>query len=395
MRFILIGNYPPDKQQSMERFANMLASGFSKEGHEATIWRPVVFFGRLCKSTTTGLGKWMGYLDKWILFPLILHIRLQHKKYYTANIHFHICDHSNSYYLKQLPIDRTVITCHDVLAIRGALGHADAFVGASKTGRILQNWILNNLTNAHKLAAVSWTTFQQLCALDTIHPKDHSKNWMVIYNAFNADFRPLPKEEAGGLLREAGIDPGMPYLLHVGSGLPRKNRKLLIDMLMVLGSRWDGNICFAGEPLEKDLVTYAGTLGLKHRITAVVNPDHSTLVALYNACAAFVFPSLSEGFGWPVIEAQACGAPVIASLLNPLPEVSGGCALHADPVSPTDFADAFISLQNKRTREELIRKGFENAKRFNVSRMTHAYLDLHGFKSTKTLQQNENPFACS
>jgi hypothetical protein len=81
--------------------------------------------------------------------------------------------------------------------------------------------------------------------------------------------------------------------------------------------------------------------------------------------------------------------------LNPLPEVSGGCALHADPVSPTDFADAFISLQNKRTREELIRKGYENAKRFNVSRMTHAYLDLHGFKSTKTWQQNENPFACS
>lgn len=395
MRFILIGNYPPDKQQSMERFATMLASGFSKEEHDATIWRPVVFFGRLCKSTTTGLGKWMGYLDKWILFPLILHIRLQHKKYQSANIHFHICDHSNSYYLKQLPVDRTVITCHDVLAIRGALGHEDAFVGASKAGRILQNWILNNLTGAHKLAAVSWTTYQQLCALDTIHPKDHTKNWMVIYNAFNADFRPLPTEEANGLLREAGIDPGMPYLLHVGSGLPRKNRKLLIDMLMVLGSGWEGNICFAGEPLEKDLVTYAGTLGLKHRITAVVNPDHSTLVALYSACAAFVFPSLSEGFGWPVIEAQACGAPVIASSLNPLPEVSGGCALHADPVRPADFADAFISLQNKRTREELISKGFENAKRFNVSRMTHAYLDLHRFKSTETWPQNENPFACS
>ncbi len=377
MRFILIGNYVQDKQQSMERFANMLATGLSKEGHTATIWRPVVFFGKLFRSTTTGPGKWMGYIDKWILFPVILHIRMLHKKYHSANIHFHICDHSNSYYLKPLPVHRTVITCHDVLAIRGALGYADACVSASKTGRILQNWILNNLTNAHKLAAVSWTTYQQLCALDNIHPKDHSKNWMVIYNAFNANFWPLPKEEAGALVRKAGIDPVHPYLLHVGSGLPRKNRKLLIDMLMVLGSRWNGMICFAGEPLEKELITYAGTLGLKHRIASVVSPDHITLVALYSTCAAFVFPSLSEGFGWPVIEAQACGAPVIASSLNPLPEVSGGSALHADPVRPADFADAFLSLQNKKTREELIGKGFENARRFNVSRMTHAYLNLH------------------
>jgi glycosyltransferase involved in cell wall biosynthesis len=394
MRIILIGNYPPDKQQSMERFANMLAAGFSKEGHYATIWRPVVFFGWLFKSTTTGPGKWMGYIDKWVLFPLILHLRLLHKKYHTENTRFHICDHSNSYYLKQLPVERTVITCHDVLAIRGALGYADAWVSASRTGRILQNWILNNLTNAHKLAAVSWTTYQQLCALDSLHPKHHAKNWMVIYNAFNAHFRPLCKEESNGLLRKAGIDPAMPYLLHVGSGLRRKNRKLLIDMLVALGSRWNGNICFAGEAPDEELTMYIRAMGMKNRVSVVVNPDHITLLALYSACTAFVFPSLSEGFGWPVIEAQACGAPVIASSLNPLPEVSGGAALHADPEKPADFAAAFLALQNRVTRNELIAKGFENAKRFHISRMTQAYLNLHQSKSMETWQPNENPSAC-
>jgi glycosyltransferase involved in cell wall biosynthesis len=394
MHIILIGNYPPDKQQSMERFANMLANGFSKEGHAVTIWRPVVFFGRLFRSTTMGPGKWMGYIDKWVLFPIILHCRLLHKRYHSEDIRFHICDHSNSYYLKQLPIDRTVITCHDVLAIRGALGYADACVGASRTGKILQNWILNNLTSAHKLAAVSWTTFQQLCALDHIHPKDHSKNWMVIYNAFNADFRPISKEESAALLRKAGIDPAMPFLLHVGSGLPRKNRKLLIDMLIALGSRWNGDICFAGEAPDEELIMYINIMGLKSRIKTVVNPDHNTLVALYSTCAAFVFPSLSEGFGWPVIEAQACGAPVIASSLNPLPEVSGGAALHADPEKPADFADAFLSLQNRVTRYELIIKGFENTKRFNIKRMTHAYLNLHQSRSMETWPPNENASAC-
>jgi glycosyltransferase involved in cell wall biosynthesis len=390
MRIILIGNYPPDKQQSMERFAFMLANGFSNEGHHATIWRPVVLFGKLFKSTTKGLGKWMGYIDKWILFPFILHWRLLHKKYQSENTHFHVCDHSNAYYLQQLPAERTVITCHDVLAIRGALGYADAYIGATRTGKIMQNWILNNLTEAHKLAAVSWTTYQQLCALDNIHPKDHSKNWRVIYNAFNGDFRPIPKEEANGLLRKAGINPGIPYLLHVGSGLRRKNRKLLIDMLMLLSSRWDGNICFAGEALEEELIVYTATLGLKNRVISVVNPDHITLVALYNACAAFVFPSLSEGFGWPVIEAQACGVPVIASSLNPLPEVSGGAALHADPTKPADFANAFLSLQNKITRNELIRRGYQNARRFDISRMTHAYLNLHLSNATESWPQQEN-----
>ena len=377
MRIILIGNYPPDKQESMERFAQMLAAGFLNEGHPAVIWRPVVFFGRRAASTTTGMGKWLGYIDKWILFPFILRWRLLHKQYRSENIHFHICDHSNSYYLQQLPAARTVITCHDVLAIRGALGYEDAYVGASRAGKILQNWILNNLTSARKLAAVSSMTYQQLNALDKKHPSGHPKNWKVIHNAFNADFRPMAEEETAGLLRKAGVDAGVPFLLHVGSGLPRKNRKLVIDMLAALGGQWNGNICFAGEELEEELVAYAGTLGIKNRVISVVNPDHTTLVALYSACAAFVFPSLSEGFGWPVIEAQACGVPVIASSFNPLPEVSGGAALHANPVKPADFANAFLSLQNKITRNELIRKGFENSRRFDRSRMTLAYLDLH------------------
>lgn len=394
MHIILIGNYAPDKQQSMERFAQMLANGFSKEGHHATIWRPVVLLGKLFKSTTTGPGKWMGYIDKWILFPFILHWRLLHKKYRLGNVHFHVCDHSNSWYLKQLPVDRTVITCHDVLAIRGALGYEDAGVSASMTGKILQNWILNNLTDAHKLAAVSYTTYQQLCALDNKNPKIHTKNWRVVYNAFNADFRPVLKEEADSLVNKAGIDSRTPYLLHVGSGLRRKNRKLLIDMLMILGNKWSGNICFAGEALEEELTTYIGKLGLKNRVISVVNPDHTTLVALYSTCAAFVFPSLSEGFGWPVIEAQACGAPVLASSHNPLPEVSGGAALHVNPAKPDDFANAFLTLQNSTTRNELISKGFENSKRFNVSIMTRAYLELHLSTSTEPRQQQETVFPC-
>src|SRR5687767_14147825 len=95
-KIILIGNYPPDKQESMERFAQMLIQGFNNKGFETELWRPKVFFGSYVKSTKEGFGKWVGYFDKWILFPLILLWRVNTQRSRYANVIFHICDHSNS-----------------------------------------------------------------------------------------------------------------------------------------------------------------------------------------------------------------------------------------------------------------------------------------------------------
>src|SRR5690606_39604599 len=98
---------------------------------------------------------------------------------------------------------------------------------------------------------------------------------------------------------------------------------------------------------------------------------------LYNGAEAFVFPSLSEGFGWPVIEAQACGTPVVTSNFQPMLEVSGNAALHADPKSPKAFAEALMTISNINLREELIKLGFENTKRFYVKHMIESYLKLY------------------
>jgi glycosyltransferase involved in cell wall biosynthesis len=171
--------------------------------------------------------------------------------------------------------------------------------------------------------------------------------------------------------------------LHVGSALARKNRKLLLDMARITGNRWDGCICMAGEAIDQDLMDYAKTIGLNERVVSVERPDHQTLLALYSSCDVFIFPSFSEGFGWPVIEAQACGAPVIASNIEPMQEVSGGAALHADPTKPEDFANAFLSLKDKDVRDGLIQHGYQNALRFNPCTMIDAYLDLHALKRIK------------
>ena len=375
-KVILIGNYLPDKQESMIRFAHLLNTGFSN-GVQSEIWWPNIFVGAKVGSANSGLGKWLGYLDKYVIFPMILKRRIKNQNLNNASVRFHICDHSNAPYLKYLPLKYTSITCHDVIAIRGGFGFNDSFVKVSFTGKLLQKWILNRLKTATSIAFVSKNTFSQfkeLIPADTI-----PKNWKVIHNSFNNDFKRMDVMQAKIICKRVGINVDTPFLLHVGSALLRKNRQLLLEMAKILDSRRTINICFAGEVLDSELIAKADELNLRDNVISVVKPDHETLVALYNCCAAFVFPSLSEGFGWPLIEAQACGAPVIASNYDPMPEVSGGAALHYDPTKPQDFARGYEDLQKEDFRKVLIQKGLENSLRFESKHMIMAYLELINF----------------
>lgn len=371
-KVILIGNYSLDRQESMERFAIMLKDGFNKYGIVAEIRRPVMFFGKKGLNPYSGLGKYLGYIDKWIVFPILLLFRALKS---NKNVCFHICDHSNAPYLKYLPKERSGITCHDVLAIRGAFGHEDAFCPSSGMGIVLQKWILKNLKKANNLVSVSQFTLNQLkelCEGENIN----SDNWRIVHNAFNAPFRQLSKEECASNLKGV-LDVNEPFILHVGSSLPRKNRTLLLDMVKCLGENWKGKICYAGGTLDNELIKHAENLDISDRIISIPGPDHNTLVALFSLCEAFIFPSLSEGFGWPLIEAQACGAPVIASDLQPMPEVSGGSALHVSPYKPALFAEAFLDLQNDDYRKDIVKRGFDNIKRFSNNKMIAGYIQLY------------------
>jgi len=376
MRIILIGNYTLDKQESMQRFCTMLQHGFQNRGVDIEIWKPTIVFGRFFNSTQQGYAKWFGYIDKWLMYPIILKIKLSKKKYKNPNIRFHICDHSNAPYLKYLPKGKTGITCHDVLAIRGAMGFNDASAPASRTGKIFQHWILKNLKKAKVLAAVSHFTLKQLNEL-TLGENKSQKKWMVIHNAFNASFEPMPKEKRNPLLLAMGINANEPFILHVGTEHPRKNRNFLLHIIDELGASWSGKICFAGMPLDTKLLEIAKQLNVQDRIISAVKPSHEGLVALYSAAEAFIFPSLSEGFGWPVIEAQACGTPVIASNFEPMPEVSGSAALHEHPKDAKAFAKALLALKDETYRKQLVDAGYKNIERFELKHMIDDYLKLY------------------
>ena len=373
LHIVLIGNYRKDHQRSMILFLQMLKDGYTANGHNVDVWLPTTFFGVLSGNTLSGIGKWLAYLDKYILFPLVLKWRCIKPQY--AQSRFHICDHSNAVYVPYLPYNRTLVTCHDVLAIKGAFGDKSVFCDASRAGKVLQNWILKSLLKAGKIATVSQTTLIHLNELAQNNKKPGAK-WQVVLNAFNEPFGELPKEISDDVLKQAGLNLTDGFMLHVGSGLPRKNRKMLLKMLNLLRNDWRGSVVFAGQAIDPELQSLIQYYQLEDRVVSVVNPDFNLLQTLYSACDAFVFPSYSEGFGWPVIEAQACGACVLASDFPAICEVGGEAALYAQADDAPKFADNFREVLKPEVQQQLNSKAQQNILRFDKQNMIENYIKL-------------------
>jgi glycosyltransferase involved in cell wall biosynthesis len=374
LKIILIGNYKPDKQYSMLIFEALMAEGYFKSKLFVSIIRPSEILGKLALRKQS-LIKWFGYLDKFLLFPVfILFLRLKNLMLMNK-VNYHICDHSNSFYLHFLPKNKTIITCHDVIAIRAGLGFTDTYCYASTSGKVMQQIILNGLSKAKKLAAVSEFTLNQLYTIDT--KPNLAKNWICIHNALSEKFKAFPENHIQEVLNKFQLQKDSPIILHVGSDLERKNRKLLIHLIHKIQNEWNGFLVLAGEQLNDELLELIQKLNVSDRILQINNPTDKEIIALYSMCYAMVFPSYSEGFGWPIIEAQACGAPVITSNKAPMMnEVGGNAALYADPDDVSSFVNQFIKLNNKEFRNEIVRLGYENAKRFDFDNTVRQYVEL-------------------
>lgn len=371
---ILIGNYQPEKQYSMLIFEALMAAGYSKSKFDVRIIRPTELFRKI-GFNTLGLKKWLAYVDKFLIFPIQLLILRFKNIFFSVDINYHVCDHSNAFYLHFLPKDKTIITCHDVLAIRAGLGYDDSYCSATKSGKVLQKIILNALSGARKLAAVSEFTLNQLTAIDT--KPNLNKKWICIHNALSDKFIPMANDEIQEVLENFKPLFNKAFILHIGSDLERKNRKLLIKMIYELQNDWNGILVLAGEPLNKDLLNLIEKLKVASRILQIKHPTDIEIIALYSSCQAMIFPSFSEGFGWPIIEAQACGAPVITSNKAPMmDEVGGDAALYANPNDAISFANQFRKLNNEGFRNEVIRTGYENTKRFNFENSVRQYVEL-------------------
>ncbi|HEY6112215.1 MAG TPA: glycosyltransferase family 1 protein [Chthoniobacterales bacterium] len=366
---LLIGSYPPDQWQSMLRFSQMMLDGLRNAGIDARLIQPPAFLGRIRLFGATA-AKWLGYIDKFVFFQWPLRRSLAARPSLV-----HICDHSDATHARAAARFPLVITCHDLFAVRGALGenpeHKPGF-----TGRILQGWILRGLRRANLIACISSVTAQDVKRL--VVRGDTRPRVAVVPLGLNYPFRKLaPAEARERLAKVQDVDLSVPFVLHVGTNTPRKNRGGVLRIFARTKNKWNGRLVFVGELLNTELVTLARKLDVFDRIAQIENADSDILEALYSSAVALVYPSRFEGFGWPVIEAHACGCPVTCSNSGPLPEVAGAAGIFHDLDDEAGFAEDLLRLNDPEERARWSAKALENAERFSATRMIAQYRELY------------------
>jgi glycosyltransferase involved in cell wall biosynthesis len=368
MKILLVGNYEPSGQKSMQRFATLLDRGFRRAGHETRLLRPPVVLGKLPLPGTA--GKWIGYVDKFMVFPGLLRKAVE-----WADV-VQICDQGNAFYTKYVQRRPLLLTCHDMFAVRSALGEIDCH-RTSWTGRRLQSMILHGLQTAGRrghITCVSQATRKDILRVTGL-PDDRVSQ---IYNGLNFPYSPMDIWQARGHIEKLGIHSGQRFLLHVGGNAWYKNRIGVLKMFATVKSHTEGKplaMVMAGMPFTAAMRQFVRETGISKSVLELVNPNNEDLQALYSCADLMLFPSLEEGFGWPIIEAQACGCPVVTSNRIPMTEVGGKAAVYVQPENIEEAAGIIVrEIHSRITACEL---SLRNAARFDSSEMITRYLELH------------------
>lgn len=179
-------------------------------------------------------------------------------------------------------------------------------------------------------------------------------------------------------------DAKKPFIMYLGASFPHKNLERLVDahgellkkvpdlQLILVGKR---------EKYKIDLEKYIATKPYKDKILTPGWLDDEEVFWLYQNCAAYVFPSLSEGFGLPGLEAMSYGAPIVSSNATCLPEVHGDAAEYFDPNDTKDMAEAIYRvISDGRLRKDLVAKSLKRGDAFSWDRMAQQTLEI--YKST-------------
>ncbi len=250
-----------------------------------------------------------------------------------------------------------VVTIHD-------LGHRH-FPQAHTVGQRLYlelstRWALRA---AQRVIAVSQSTARDL----TIFYGSAPEKIAVIYEAGQPQAAPSPAEIAAA---QSACGLARPYALYVGSIQPRKNLERLITAFSRLRHQQqvEFDLVLAGAPgwLSHGIFRHAAQTGLAEHIHFTGYLADADLAALLQGARLFCYPSLLEGFGLPVLEAQHAGVPVMTANNSSLPEVAGDAALLVDPEDIDAIADAMLRLsRDEELRQRLITAGYENVKRFS------------------------------
>jgi predicted O-linked N-acetylglucosamine transferase (SPINDLY family)/glycosyltransferase involved in cell wall biosynthesis len=220
------------------------------------------------------------------------------------------------------------------------------------------------IVNASRFVAISASTARDL---SDFYPSIDPARITVAYCGVAPVFRPCEAAEIEGFRRRHAIRN--PYYLLVGGRRGYKNARTFFRAFSMLPDRMRRAVLWVGGEHALDAEEQAICAGCEVHLLRLVDED---LRLAYGGAIALAFPSAYEGFGMPVAEAMACGCPVVTTSSASLPEVAGAAALTVSPTDAEALAEALMRVQSPAVREDLIRRGFVQARRFSWTRMAEA-----------------------
>lgn len=355
--------------QSMPRFAKMLSDGMRYYGHQVEVWSPQAKIYNL--PIPGKFKKWAGYLDQYILFPAVVKKRLRATDESTL---FVFTDHALGPWVPLVANRPHVIHCHDFLAQRSGNGE----IAENKTaysGKKYQAYIRQGYQKGKNFISVSKKTKEDLHRFLGSIPELSE----VVYNGLNPNFKSLNVSECRAIIgKDIAVDLKNGYILHVGGNQWYKNRIGVIEIYDEWRSANHINIplIMLGAVPNAGLKEKYNSSAYKNDIYLLTGKDDLFVQQAYSGAAVFMFPSLAEGFGWPIAEAMACGVPVITTDEAPMTEVGGNAAFYIPSMQfgtdRKEWANASAEVLQKvlslspSERAVAITAGFENCKRFNL-----------------------------
>jgi glycosyltransferase involved in cell wall biosynthesis len=345
-------------QQSMLGYGRLLLEAArSVDPSTVELAATSVLSDRLPAALAAGrVGKVVRDVERFILTPAALAAR---NAGISAGI-AHIADPGNAVYLGVIRHRASVVTVHDMIPYLCLAGRLGGF-RPSRSGRWLMRRILARLARVDRIVCISDCTRRDLLELADVD----AARVVTIPNAVLEPMAPASADECAARRAELGLPADAPLVLHVGHTF-YKNRTAVLEVLArIRAQRGDVHFVLVGA-LTPEMVRHAARLGLAPNVHFVPFVAPVRMAALYSTASLLLFPSLYEGFGNPVLEAQLCGTPVVCSDTGSLPEVAGTGARLFAPADVDGMAQAALELlDDARAAADLAARGRQNAARFS------------------------------
>lgn len=344
----LFGPAKSDISKSMKIYTDQIFSGLKRQSNND-------YNIKMIELKDKNLPLVKNIFSKDFYYPVLARIM-------SADIN-HITDHSHGLLTLFLDPKTTVVTCHDLNAI--VYEKQSSFLGK------IRFWFnVFAMKRARNIVTVSKSTKKAL-----LKHLDYGGQITVTYLAADPIFSPLNNIKKAGIRKRLGIKQDDKILLHVGHSNPVKNVELILRILLRLKKF---KLIKVGD-FNKNCQEYIEKNKLGKRIINLKNLEVEKLRELYNIADIFIFPSFVEGFGLPVLEAMACGCPVVCSNTSSLPEVGGTAARYFNPNDEDEILKLIKEVDShEELRKNMITNGFEQIEKFSWDKHASKLLQLYG-----------------